>query len=1210
MRVKEAILLDKTGREMASALERIAAQMPETNGSGGGDSDGSTSLFAVEGKSHGEKLWNAMNTGGRYTGNNKVFTIDYDCCTPGSKEIYYVKWWIAYRDTYPKLADGVDVVFKDIIFTPELSIPILLQFQYGSGSITFEHCTFRNISFWFGRQDKQTITFRDCTIEDNQYHFLTAGEWNQNAEYHFERCHFRHMRPNFEEYRADIHAKKLVGWAYGNIRSMGFNIKWFFRDTVFEDNMGALNIMIQKSSHVPATDPKYVELYMERCLIQKTNGAGLSFSGQPVTGVIRDCIFRNIGANRCNGEGYDLPEDSDILSGSGTEDDPYIYKCGVGSNAIFSYNWTPRHELTISNNWMYNMMENGVEGNFRELSYNHIENTGYRMDEGMWNPSTEGIYGTFAVCKGNVIINPTKHEPGIVITGWSDGADCYYEDNVLIFDKAGEENDAHGFELMIQTQQYDGRIFIRNNDIRGFPKKYSIYNQYSIYLDAHIVDIGEKDNALANSDMYQRSLAGIEYRSDEAVEIVRDPYFYELNEDGTPKEWHILYGDGGVYTTGVDRYIRVKGTSLSACGVIAQDYHLNSDLYIATVRCQVRTSSGKIGFCAISLKDDGSVADDAYNMVLHPNMISFSMITEGDLTKFVEVTHSMVVSQNCRICIVDPDIDDTEGVQYRSQMDVKNVSVQLSRCQRQKAVQTDEALAVPGQVYDFANLQNKYLPSNAFTVTYWLPWNDRYSYTGSWNDATWMMGRNTGGELGRGRIIVNQDTKQYGQFVVWYESEFDLELNGHTLECANQETYSFLALFNGADVHIKGPGTIKAKNYALALSAGCKCTIDPDVVIEATGVNNAGDKQFAVALGGNAEHRASLTFRGGTIGKLLAQAYSDITFDITEGGTFKMERMQTFGKIIVKKDTKVTNNGTDPATEVTNIKQMTGLFTCADITAEYAAGHTEADMVVVGDESVVNYHFTNADGGTVDGESSLTKAFELAAGTRESRKGTFYITLESDIYTYTGLYFTDSGALHLDLNGHSIRTEYQSYALNLNGSADIFIMDSNRTGGDLGSIESADYCAIITHGIQLHIGRCIVRQATGIAVGGNGGLVSVEEGAQLVGKIGINAGTDTAVELAGGSIAATAFGIQATPEENSTTAVTVRSGSITSDNVTVYAKKLTFDAAAGSIATLKGELSLTEPATIKDGTVVKVDGEAVDMLQRYNGTVTAQRKEG
>ena len=231
---------------------------------------------------------------------------------------------------------------------------------------------------------------------------------------------------------------------------MGFNIKWFFRDSIFEDCMGALNIMIQRSSHAPAgDDPKLVEFYMERCIIRKTNGAGLSFSGQPVTGVIRDCMFYNIGANRCNEEGYDLPTDKQIMWGSGTEEDPYVYACGVGSNAIFSFNWTPRHELTISNNWMYNMMENGVEGNYRELSYNHIENTGYRMDEGMWNPSTEGIYGSFAICKGNVIRNPYYNEPGIVITGWTDGSLCYYEDNVILYDKTDRASESVGFELMI-----------------------------------------------------------------------------------------------------------------------------------------------------------------------------------------------------------------------------------------------------------------------------------------------------------------------------------------------------------------------------------------------------------------------------------------------------------------------------------------------------------------------------------------------------------------------------------------------------------------------------------------------------------------------------------------------------------------------------------------------------------------------------------------
>lgn len=410
---------------------------------GGGISDGYANIFSVAGDTGNRKLFNAINAGGRYGGGQQILTLTYDDATPPGDGKASCQWYLLYRN-YPEMNDNVDTVIKDVVFEPEGENPVLMQLMFGvNGSLTFENCVFRNVLFYFGRSGKYTFTFRNCTFEDNQYQAIQCSDWHNGAEYHIEGCTFRHMRPRLEEYRKDIHSKYLIGWAYGFIRCLAYNVKWFISDSIFEDNMGALVMMFKKSAQLKdqAPDPTKLELYMERCIVRKTNGAGISFDGQPATGWIKDCKFYDIGANRCNGEGYDLPTDEKIVSGTGTEDDPYVYNCGVGSNGIFSYNGRCRHELVITGNYIHNVMENGIEGDFREVSYNHIENTGYRMDEGMYNPSTEGLYGTFAVCKGNVIRNPTRHEQGIVITGtYQDGQTLIYEDNVIEFEKSGETN--------------------------------------------------------------------------------------------------------------------------------------------------------------------------------------------------------------------------------------------------------------------------------------------------------------------------------------------------------------------------------------------------------------------------------------------------------------------------------------------------------------------------------------------------------------------------------------------------------------------------------------------------------------------------------------------------------------------------------------------------------------------------------------------------
>lgn len=92
------------------------------------------------------------------------------------------------------------------------------------------------------------------------------------------------------------------------------------------------------------------------------------------------------------------------------------------------------------------------------------------------------------------------------------------------------------------------------------------------------------------------------------------------------------------------------------------------------------------------------------------------------------------------------------------------------------------------------------------------------------------------------------------------------------------------------------------------------------------------------------------------------------------------------------------------------------------------------------------------------------------------------------------------------------------------------------------------------------------------------------------------------------SITATKFGIQATPEDNSTIAVTVHSGTITSDKISIFAKDLTFDAVAGKTATLTGELSLTRNATITAGTRVTADGTVVSEIKRHKGTVVVSKE--
>ena len=165
----------------------------------GGISDGSANLFSMDGETENQKLFNAINAGGRYSGGNNTLTLTYADCDPPGDGKASCQWYLLYRHNYPEMNDNVDTVIKDVVFEPEGENPVLMQLMFGvGGSLTFENCVFRNVLFYFGRAGKYTFTFKNCIIEDNQYQFIQCSDWHNGAEYHIEGCTFRHMRPRLE----------------------------------------------------------------------------------------------------------------------------------------------------------------------------------------------------------------------------------------------------------------------------------------------------------------------------------------------------------------------------------------------------------------------------------------------------------------------------------------------------------------------------------------------------------------------------------------------------------------------------------------------------------------------------------------------------------------------------------------------------------------------------------------------------------------------------------------------------------------------------------------------------------------------------------------------------------------------------------------------------------------------------------------------------
>lgn len=349
-----------------------------------------------------------------------------------------------------------------------------------------------------------------------------------------------------------------------------------------------------------------------------------------------------------------------------------------------------------------------------------------------------------------------------------------------------------------------------------------------------------------------------------------------------------------------------------------------------------------------------------------------------------------------------------------------------------------------------------------------------------------------------------------------------------------------------------------------------------------------------------------LNIQGGSYGPILALAYTAVNFKTEEGNTASIAKMIASGTVTVNKDTLVTNKGK----EITTIKELTSLVACENVEASYQAGHAEADLAMTGDESITTCNWTDEKGEPQKMECSLTEAFNKARSTKDTRQGTLTIALDRDIYTYTGFYFRDSGPVELNLNGYAIKNDHQNYALYFAEGSKVTLCDTPDRSGVTGSVESTTYSAIVVNGAEtkLNINGGIIRQTTGIAVDVmDGAAVTLSGEGAIEGQIGLQAGTNVAVTLDGGNITATKMGTQATPEDTSTTAVTVHSGTIASDNISIYAKDLTLDAVDGKTATLTGKLSLTQNATITEGTSVLTGDKQVTELKQFTGTITVKK---
>lgn len=144
-------------------------------------------------------------------------------------------------------------------------------------------------------------------------------------------------------------------------------------------------------------------------------------------------------------------------------------KSGVGCNGIFAS--APDNsgviKINVTNNYIKNTLENGIEGDFYLIKNNYIENTGYDLTN-FPTPSPEGIYGGFNIIN-NTIINPGGH--GIYI----------FKDKANIIDRnisnnriSGKNIDNKFYGICLNTRNKENltsNIKISNNVINNYGDK-------------------------------------------------------------------------------------------------------------------------------------------------------------------------------------------------------------------------------------------------------------------------------------------------------------------------------------------------------------------------------------------------------------------------------------------------------------------------------------------------------------------------------------------------------------------------------------------------------------------------------------------------------------------------------------------------------------------------------------------------------------------
>ena len=523
--------------------------------------------FAIVNKSYGEKNPNEIMTLDRSTNYNFRDKLIAGGIYTSDTEIVVNHYW---SEEYSKYVEFIGVNFKrDETASGEFN------FEAQDDDIDvlfyFEDCVFDGLSLSF--QHRGYYVFNNCTFINSP---ITSIElMAQNVNVYVYNSHMHDNNPSLDGWNGK---ESNRAWKYAAINIRSKHCSVHVLNSLIENYMS--HVAVRNSASIGA------RLYFEYSMIRNTEGQGIGMY-ETTKGRVDNSVFRDIGALRGITD-YEVSYNEEH-GGS-----------GVGGNPIFGL--MDSYEMRVFGNDIKNVMENGIEGFYYSVTNNIVDTTGYRVEDGHYTVSTEGIWGGSWLVKNNVVKN--VYGKGIVIENWKNHP-VEVSNNTIIKGDRNVTLDEEGIRIHITDSSEENsykNVVVKNNIISGFINNYRVLNT-KFKRGENIVIYDSNPGRFINAT--HSSLKGLNIISTRQNELeFQDNHFEEINDNKLTK-WD--QGNFKIQETGEvenESYVRLKAKNTYGAS-LTQTFDLPVPTSMVCLTVKVRPISGDFSFFVKSTDDNG-----------------------------------------------------------------------------------------------------------------------------------------------------------------------------------------------------------------------------------------------------------------------------------------------------------------------------------------------------------------------------------------------------------------------------------------------------------------------------------------------------------------------------------------------------------------------------------------------------------------------------